>query len=33
MYLNKEVVDELFKLIYKLAVPESRVIFDYIDGL
>ena len=32
MYLNKEVVDELFKLIHKLAVPESRVIFDYIHA-
>jgi len=32
MYLDKEVVDELFKLIYKLAVPESRVIFDYIHA-
>jgi methyltransferase (TIGR00027 family) len=30
MYLNKEAVDKLFKLIYELAVPESRVIFDYI---
>lgn len=30
MYLNKEAVDELFKLIYELAVPESRLIFDYI---
>jgi len=30
MYLNKEVVDELFKLIYQLAVLESRVIFDYV---
>jgi methyltransferase (TIGR00027 family) len=29
-YLNKEAVDELFKLIYELAVPESRVIFDYV---
>jgi len=32
MYLDKEVVDELFKLIYELAVPESRVIFDYIHA-
>ena len=32
MYLNKEVVDKLFKLIYKLAVTESRVIFDYIHA-
>ena len=32
MYLDKEAVDELFKLIYKLAVPESRVIFDYIHA-
>jgi len=30
MYLNKEAADELFKWIYELAVPESRVIFDYI---
>ncbi len=30
MYLNKEAVDELFKLIYELAVPGSRVVFDYI---
>jgi methyltransferase (TIGR00027 family) len=30
MYLNKEVVDELFKLIYQLALPESSVIFDYV---
>lgn len=30
MYLNIEAVDELFKLIYDLASPESRVIFDYI---
>lgn len=29
-YLNREAVDELFKLIYELAVPESRAVFDYI---
>jgi len=29
-YLNKEAVDELFKLIYELAVPGSRAVFDYI---
>ena len=29
-YLSKEAVDELFKLIYELAVPGSRVVFDYI---
>jgi len=32
MYLNKEAVDELFKLIYELSVPESRVIFDYVHA-
>lgn len=32
MYLNKEAVDELFKSIYQLAVPESRVIFDYVHA-
>ncbi len=31
-YLTKEAVDELFKLIYELAVPESRVVFDYIHA-
>ena len=29
-YLNKEAVDELFKLLYELAEPESKVVFDYI---
>ncbi|OGM08221.1 hypothetical protein A2159_00495 [Candidatus Woesebacteria bacterium RBG_13_34_9] len=29
-YLNKESVDNLFKLIYELAVPGSRAVFDYI---
>ena len=29
-YLKAEVVDELFKLLYKLSVPGSRVVFDYI---
>jgi len=29
-YLKAEVVDELFKLLYELSVPGSRVIFDYI---
>jgi methyltransferase (TIGR00027 family) len=32
MYLNQEAVDKLFKLIYELASPESRVIFDYIHA-
>jgi len=30
MYLNEEAVAELFKLIYRLAVPGSRLVFDYI---
>jgi len=29
-YLKAEVVDELFKLLYELSVPGSRVVFDYI---
>jgi len=29
-YLNKASVDKLFKLIYELSVPGSRVVFDYI---
>ena len=29
-YLKAEVVDELFKLLFELSVPGSRVVFDYI---
>ena len=29
-YLTKEAVDQLFKLLYELSFPESKVVFDYI---
>ena len=29
-YLKEEAVDELFKMIYELSAPDSKVVFDYI---